>query len=160
MLRGDHPAGLFVVDIDRFKSINDRFGHAVGDQVLIACVNRLTEGLRAVDVVARWGGEEITVLAPGVKTESDLEQFGERIRSLVGDTPLIAQRMALPVTVSVGGTLLDGTQPASAAIRQADQAMYDAKRQRDTSITTMPPPPRRAPRSCPVGRAATRCGGP
>jgi diguanylate cyclase (GGDEF)-like protein len=139
MLRGDQPAGLFVVDIDRFKSINDRFGHAAGDQVLIACVARLTEGLRAVDTVARWGGEEITILSPGIKTEHDLAIFGERIRSLVGDTPLITQRTALHVTVSVGGTLLDGTQPASAAIRQADQAMYDEKRERDTSITVMPP---------------------
>jgi diguanylate cyclase (GGDEF)-like protein len=139
VLRGDHPAGLFVVDIDRFKSINDRYGHAIGDQVLISCMTRLTEGLRAVDVVARWGGEEITVLAPGMKTERDLMQFGERIRALVGDTPLLTQRTALPVTVSVGGTLLDGTQPASTVIRQADQAMYEAKRQRDTSVTMMPP---------------------
>jgi diguanylate cyclase (GGDEF)-like protein len=139
ILRGDHAAGLFVVDIDRFKSINDRHGHAVGDQVLIACINRLSEGLRAIDVVARWGGEEITVLAPGIKTERDLEVFGERIRSLVGDTPLMTQRTALPVTVSVGGTLLDGAQPASEAIRQADQAMYEAKRRRDRSVTTMPP---------------------
>ncbi len=139
VLRGDQAAGLFVVDIDRFKSINDRYGHAVGDQVLIACVTRLSEGLRAVDTVARWGGEEITILAPGIKTEHDLAQFGERIRSLVGDLPLIAQRTALPVTVSVGGTLLDGTQSATAAIRHADQAMYDAKRRRDTSVTVMPP---------------------
>ena len=67
VVRGAVPAGLFVVDLDRFKSVNDRFGHGVGDEVLIEVVRRLTDGLRPSDVVARWGGEEITVLAPGVR---------------------------------------------------------------------------------------------
>ena len=139
VLRGGQPSGLFVIDIDRFKSINDRFGHGVGDQVLVACFERLLEGLRTADVVARWGGEELTVLAPGIASEKALAQFGERIRSLIGDIPLATQKTALSVTVSVGGTLLDGTQSPTAAIRQADQAMYEAKRRRDMVVVTMPP---------------------
>lgn len=141
VVRGDVPAGLFVVDIDRFKSINDRYGHAIGDDVLVAVVERLSEGLRASDVVARWGGEEITVLAPGIRSRRALEQFAERIRTLVGDTPLTAAATAtaIPVTVSVGGTLLDGSQSPQAAIRIADDAMYDAKRARDTSVVVLPP---------------------
>jgi len=90
-------------------------------------------------VVARWGGEELTVLAPGIASEKALAQFGERIRSLIGDIPLATQKTALSVTVSVGGTLLDGTQSPTAAIRQADQAMYEAKRRRDMVVVTMPP---------------------
>ncbi|MGL6278416.1 MAG: GGDEF domain-containing protein [Gaiella sp.] len=139
VVRGGQPAGLFVIDIDRFKAINDRHGHSVGDDVLIGVVERLVEGLRSVDLVARWGGEEITVLAPGVRSRRGLEQFGERIRRLVGDVPLTVGHTALPVTVSVGGTLLDGSQQPGEAIRRADGAMYEAKRRRDSWVVTLPP---------------------
>ena len=134
VVRGDLPAGLFVVDIDRFKSINDRFGHAVGDEVLDRVRAPPHRGLCAVDVVARWGGEEITVLAPGVRAGRQLEQFAraDPHRSSAR-RPLATSTTALPVTVSVGGTLLDGLGPASAAIRRADEALYDAKRTRDAS---------------------------
>ncbi len=139
IVRGGQPAGLFVVDIDRFKSINDRFGHDVGDEVLIEVVARLSEGLRPSDVVARWGGEEITVLAPGVRTRRSLEQFGERVRLLIGDLPLATRTTALPVTVSVGGTFLDGAVTPAAAMRRADGALYEAKRTRDASVVSLPP---------------------
>ena len=81
-----------MVDIDRFKAINDRFGHAVGDEALVTVVRRLTESLRPSDVVARWGGEEITVLAPGLGGRHALERFAGRIRTIVGDTPLETRR--------------------------------------------------------------------
>jgi diguanylate cyclase (GGDEF)-like protein len=138
-LRGDQPAGVFVVDVDRFKSINDRFGHEVGDAVLAEIVRRLSEGLRASDVVARWGGEELTILAPGLRGQRALEQYGERVRRLVSDLPVTAGRVAIQVTVSVGGTLLDGSLSATAALRRADGAMYEAKRTRDRSVVVPPP---------------------
>jgi diguanylate cyclase (GGDEF)-like protein len=142
IVRGGRPAGLFVVDIDRFKSINDRFGHAIGDEVLCEVMERLVNGLRTTDVVARWGGEEITVLAPGLGSRRALEQYAERIRRLVGATRLATRTLALPVTVSVGGTLLDGSVRPESALRRADGALYDAKRRRDTSVVILPPQPR------------------
>jgi diguanylate cyclase (GGDEF)-like protein len=139
VVRGGLPAGLFVVDLDRFKSVNDRFGHGIGDQVLIEVVQRLVEGLRPTDVVARWGGEEIAVLAPGVRGRRQLEQFANRIRGLVRDVPIATSSTVLPVTVSVGGTLLDGSVPPAAAFERADSALYDAKRTRDATSVALPP---------------------
>jgi diguanylate cyclase (GGDEF)-like protein len=139
VVRGGLPAGLFVIDLDRFKSVNDRFGHKVGDEVLIEVVARLTDGLRPSDIVARWGGEEITVLAPAVRGRRQLEQFAERIRVLVRELPIATSTTALPVTVSVGGTLLDGSVPPSAALHRADGALYEAKRTRDAVAVSLPP---------------------
>ncbi|MCY7301829.1 MAG: GGDEF domain-containing protein [Thermoleophilia bacterium] len=139
VVRGGLPAGLFLIDLDRFKSVNDRFGHKVGDEVLIEVVRRLTDGLRPTDLVARWGGEEITVLAPGVRGRRQLEQFAERIRVLVRELPIATSTTALPVTVSVGGTLLDGSVAPSAALHRADGALYDAKRTRDSVAISLPP---------------------
>lgn len=137
--RGDVPAGIYVVDIDRFKSVNDRFGHQAGDEVIITVVRRLREGLRACDVVARWGGEEITVLAPGIRDTYVLMRFGERIRTLVGTMPVATRSAVIPITVSVGGTLLDGSATPQLALQTADEALYDAKRTRDTTVVTSPP---------------------
>jgi diguanylate cyclase (GGDEF)-like protein len=134
IVRGARPAALLVIDVDHFKSVNDRFGHAVGDEVLVGVVRRLAGGLRASDVVARWGGEEITVLAPGLDRAVDVERFADTLRSLVADSAMPLSCGTLPITVSVGATILDGSSGPDRALRRADAALYDAKRTRNTAV--------------------------
>lgn len=147
IVRGGTPAGLFVVDVDRFKSVNDAHGHRAGDDVLVEVVRRLADGLRPHDVVARWGGEELTVLAPMVRGRRQLEQIAERIRLLVGDRPIATAALDVSVTVSVGGTLLDGSVPPGSALQLADRALYEAKRTRDATAVLLPERPRLLPAS-------------
>jgi diguanylate cyclase (GGDEF)-like protein len=139
IVRGARPAALFLVDIDSFKAVNDRYGHAIGDEALAAVIARLAAGLRAGDTVARWGGEELTVLAPGLDVARDVERFAERLRRVVSDPPLELGPVSLDLTVSVGATLLDGSLTPERALRRADAALYDAKETRDAVALRLPP---------------------
>jgi diguanylate cyclase (GGDEF)-like protein len=88
-----------------------------------------------MDIVARWGGDELIVLAPEIVSAEALEVFGERIRRVVGDTPYqLHGSGTLQVTASVGGTLLDGSTPPDVVLKRADLAVYRAKQTRDASV--------------------------
>jgi diguanylate cyclase (GGDEF)-like protein len=139
IVRGARAAGLFIVDLDHFKLANDLHGHDVGDAVLIETVARLKTGLRDTDVVARWGGDELIVLAPDIGGAEPLEAFGERIRRVIGDAPFrLPDDSRLQVTASVGGTLLDGSAPPDVVLKRADLAVYRAKQSRDASVVEIP----------------------
>ncbi len=138
VVRGGRAAAVLLLDLDRFKKINDRYGHDTGDEALVQIVERLTSRLRATDLLARWGGEELVVLAPGIDTEGLLRQYAERVRRIVGDEPTLLARTALIVTVSVGATLLDGASPPDRALTRADRALYEAKRRRDAAVVAAP----------------------
>jgi diguanylate cyclase (GGDEF)-like protein len=143
VLRGALPAGVFLVDVDRFKAVNDRYGHQIGDRVLIEIVERLRRALRRGDVVCRWGGEELAVLAPGLADREAVTAFAERLREVVAAEPLSVSLRLLPVTVSVGGTTLDGSLDPQAAVARADGALYRAKRRRNAAVVELPPEPAR-----------------
>jgi two-component system cell cycle response regulator len=114
---------LVLVDIDRFKAINDSHGHARGDAVLARVAARLVQVLREEDYAGRWGGEEFLVLLPDVD-ESGAQATAERLRESVSGRPVAGLR----VTVSAGcATWVPGESPDD-LLRRADAALYAAKR--------------------------------
>jgi diguanylate cyclase (GGDEF)-like protein len=116
-----------MVDIDKFKALNDRFGHQVGDEVLRAVAGAIVGAVREDDVPARYGGEEFAVLLRN-PTRAVAVEVGERVREAVGALDL--SRWGVPgVSVSVGAAVArDPDTPIDAVITQADAALYDAKR--------------------------------
>jgi diguanylate cyclase (GGDEF)-like protein len=128
----DHAGGVFLLlDIDHFKSINDRFGHSAGDVVLKNVAERLAASLRDEDVLIRWGGEEFLAYLPGVATE-EAQQVCARLLAAVSGTPISADGRELTVTVSIGFC----PKPAAAAavdpdwqqlVHLADLCLYLAK---------------------------------
>lgn len=143
IVRGGRSAGLFLVDIDRFKQVNDVHGHDVGDRVLAEAVDRLLSGLRGMDVVARWGGDELIVLAPDLDGAAAVERFGERLRSVISDRPFVFPGVCeIGATASVGGTVIDGSTTPELALKRADVAVYRAKDVRNASVVEIPAPVR------------------
>src|SRR4051794_21218527 len=118
--RHGHPLSVAVCDLDRFKNINDTYGHKTGDQVLIAAAHAMATHLRAEDQLGRLGGEEFLVLAPDTGAEA-AERFAERMRAEVSAAPT-----PVPITVSIGIATWDGEAPEE-LLQRADEALYAAK---------------------------------
>lgn len=118
---------LAVVDLDRFKSINDRFGHEVGDAVLVRVAGLLCEVLRQPDIIVRSGGEEFLVLMPATEAHA-ATACCERIRQSLRDEPWERVAPGLTVTASVGVACTNDPHQLAALARSADRRLYDAKR--------------------------------
>lgn len=116
---------IALVDIDRFKAINDRYGHAVGDEVLVRVAASLKLAIRESDVCARWGGEEFLMLFPGCSLV-DAEKLSERIRASVASVPIRATP-AEGISVSIGVAEYVRGESLDTALRRADEALYRAK---------------------------------
>ena len=125
--RGDGRVSVIILDVDHFKSINDRFGHATGDQVLRGVSDRVREGIRPNDVACRYGGEEFAVLLP----DSDLPTsaaVGERLRRQIEAEPFSFGNKVVHVTVSVGVASVHDRSPGiETLLDRADRALYEAK---------------------------------
>jgi diguanylate cyclase (GGDEF)-like protein len=117
--------GVVLMDIDRFKQVNDTFGHAAGDAVLSQIANRLASCIRAEDILGRWGGEEFIVICPFTGLEG-ARALAERMRSCVSATPIVAPAATVTVTISAGCAAGLGTDP-DGLVRAADRALYAAK---------------------------------
>lgn len=122
------PVSVLMIDIDHFKAVNDRFGHAAGDQVLRAIAALLLADKRDADVASRLGGEEFALLLPET-TDLAAVQFAERLRQKVRDHASVAQSEKLAVTISIGvAGATAATSGIEMLVRSADEALYDAKR--------------------------------
>jgi diguanylate cyclase (GGDEF)-like protein len=119
------PLAVIMADLDHFKAINDRYGHAVGDCVLRETARRLRGSLRAFDVIGRYGGEEFVVAAPGCSA-ADAAVLAERFRSSMCDPSINVPNGTINVTMSLG--VAAAVNPSADLLRLADEAMYRAKR--------------------------------
>ena len=127
--RYQHSLSVLMIDVDHFKLINDRLGHAAGDAVLRELAQRFRDCLRVMDAVGRYGGEEFCVVLPETNLLGAI-RAGERVRSVVGDQPFEIMGAPLQVTVSIGVSAYTPV-PADAApdlLAQADSALLEAKR--------------------------------
>lgn len=126
--RSGAPLAVIIVDIDRFKSINDRYGHPSGDAVLVEVASRLRASARAGDVLSRYGGEEFALLLPGATAE-DLPGIAQRLRERVASTPIeVTGDTWVAVTVSIGvASYPDHSDVGGGLIAAADRALYAAK---------------------------------
>lgn len=123
----ERPWGLIFCDIDKFKAINDTYGHMVGDLVLATVARRIADSVRPGDVVARVGGDEFIVLCPGLETGDDPRSLVARVDEAVC-RPMVVGVRWLSVRVSAGIAVSGPGEPAKDVIRRADRAMYEAKR--------------------------------
>lgn len=126
-VRQHSSTSAIMVDIDRFKEVNDNFGHDVGDQVIRQVALYLRRMSRASDVLARTGGEEFLLILP--QTELDTaREVAERIRVAIAEQPLLVNHQRIPVTVSLGVAGMVGEADLDRLSQDADRAMYLAKR--------------------------------
>ncbi len=123
----DGSVSLLFVDIDRFKSVNDRLGHHTGDEVLRAVAERISKAARPSDTVSRLGGDEFVILAEGLASDRDALRIGERCRRALA-APLVYEGTALIVDASIGIAFARGSfSDPHVMLREADAAMYEAK---------------------------------
>jgi diguanylate cyclase (GGDEF)-like protein len=121
------PCSVLAVDLDHFKLVNDTWGHAVGDAMLVHVAGLMQDEVRSCDLVSRTGGEEFVLLLPGTGL-ADAAVLAERLRGRVQGTPLVCVDKTVAITLSVGASVI-GANDANhdAVLVRADRALYAAK---------------------------------
>ena len=120
---------LLLIDIDDFKKVNDRWGHAAGDEVLVRTASLFQSIIRKQDLVGRWGGEEFLIIVPGI---CDTKALAERIRFEIASTTFHHGTDSFQITVSIGITCANQTSFEHELLKKADNALYQAKLTKNT----------------------------
>jgi diguanylate cyclase (GGDEF)-like protein len=126
-LRYQRELSAIMFDIDHFKQVNDRYGHAVGDQVLTAIAQNCKKGIRSADIAGRYGGEEFVILLPETNL-TKARQFAERLRKKLGNVIVESEKGPVSVTISMGVAALEfSCTSLNELLNRADHALYEAK---------------------------------
>ena len=139
------PISLIMVDIDKFKSVNDTHGHQVGDEVIKHVADLLDRSCRDGDLAARYGGEEMALVLPGTD-RSTAAALAEMMRSTLCAAPVNCGDVQLPITASFGVSAFEPPSPLSTApllIKAADKALYHAKESGRNRVKVFTLPPKR-----------------
>jgi len=125
---------LIYIDLDQFKSVNDRFGHAAGDRLLVAVGERIRGAARKCDAVGRVGGDEFLVICPRVETSAQAVKIAERVKAATTATVDVGPG-EVELRTSIGVAWTTDVIDADAFIAQADNAMYESKREGHKGVT-------------------------
>lgn len=118
---------VLLIDLDGFKGVNDRFGHAAGDRLLVTVAGRLSASVRGEDTVARLGGDEFLVLCEDVADDAEIELIRARLGGAIA-APIELAGTTVQIGASIGAVRADGLTDADAIVHRADVAMYERKR--------------------------------
>ena len=127
--RYGQPLSVLFIDIDKFKPINDQYGHAAGDEALKLLARTMRSTMRTTDMVARLAGDEFIALLPG-STREEAQIAASRLREAIAQTTLLHQGVSIKLQISVGITEYEMNESPEDILERADHAMYEDKRSR------------------------------
>ncbi len=127
-IRTNYPFGLMMIDIDKFKSINDTYGHLIGDKVLVHLCRIIENAVREGDIIMRYGGEEFLIIVPGASL-AKTQELAEKIRRIVEENVIKHDNQEIRMTISIGVSAYpdNSVTNSNALVQLADENLYQAK---------------------------------